>query len=352
MIKIVFIADASSIHTKKWVDYFTSKNYRTYLITFSKKNITKCENIFILGNKKPNKYGNNFYYLKYIPQIISIIKKLEPTHINAHYSYSMGLLGFIAKYFFYKKINFSVVCHGDDILNPPYPLILKYINKLILIKADKIIAVSDEIFDKIKQLINHNKISDKIFVGQYGIEMEQLELKDLIKEKEIDLFSNRNFIKDSNWNDILFAINYFKNLKTIFIMPGIEKNINKLRTKYPFIRILPKISYAENISFLKKSRFYISATKSDGTSLSLLEAMYYGAIPIISNINANRSWILDGLNGFLFKDKKELVEKINKAMLLSPSEIIEMIKINRKIIQERANYSIQMERIEKFLFSN
>ena len=38
--KIMFVADAGSIHTKKWVDYFIESGYDVFLATFSKTNIT------------------------------------------------------------------------------------------------------------------------------------------------------------------------------------------------------------------------------------------------------------------------------------------------------------------------
>ncbi|WP_219809570.1 glycosyltransferase, partial [Campylobacter concisus] len=38
MKKIIFIADAGSIHTKKWVDYFIDSGYDVFLATFSKTN--------------------------------------------------------------------------------------------------------------------------------------------------------------------------------------------------------------------------------------------------------------------------------------------------------------------------
>ena len=45
---------------------------------------------------------------------------------------------------------------------------------------------------------------------------------------------------------------------------------------------------------------YISASLSDGTANSLLEAMAAGLFPIVSDIPANREWIADGENGMLF----------------------------------------------------
>ena len=47
---------------------------------------------------------------------------------------------------------------------------------------------------------------------------------------------------------------------------------------------------------------YISAASSDGTSISLLEAMYFKSIPILIDLPANREWIQNNENGFIVQD--------------------------------------------------
>ena len=45
---------------------------------------------------------------------------------------------------------------------------------------------------------------------------------------------------------------------------------------------------------------YLSASRSDSTSLSLLEAMAAGALPVVSDIEGNREWVADGDGARLF----------------------------------------------------
>jgi len=47
---------------------------------------------------------------------------------------------------------------------------------------------------------------------------------------------------------------------------------------------------------------YISASHSDGTSVSLLEALACGKPALVSDIPGNREWIQPGVQGWLFKD--------------------------------------------------
>jgi glycosyltransferase involved in cell wall biosynthesis len=47
---------------------------------------------------------------------------------------------------------------------------------------------------------------------------------------------------------------------------------------------------------------YISASHSDGTSISLLEAFATGTPVIVPDIPGNREWVTPGENGWLFPD--------------------------------------------------
>jgi glycosyltransferase involved in cell wall biosynthesis len=69
---------------------------------------------------------------------------------------------------------------------------------------------------------------------------------------------------------------------------------------------------------------------------------------VVTDIPANRHWIINGQNGFLFKpgDYNTLAEKV--IMLLSNKELRESFGgKSRQIVLERANQKIEMAKIEK-----
>jgi glycosyltransferase involved in cell wall biosynthesis len=81
---------------------------------------------------------------------------------------------------------------------------------------------------------------------------------------------------------------------------------------------------------------YLSASHSDGSSVSLMEALACGLPVIVSDIPGNREWIGDGKAGWMFpdgdaealaqsilnalKDQKILVEKRTQARLLAETK--------------------------------
>lgn len=99
---------------------------------------------------------------------------------------------------------------------------------------------------------------------------------------------------------------------------------------------------SEDISLLYLDNdIYISAARSDGVSVSLLEAMAAGMICIVTNFPSNLEIIQSGVNGFTFinGDVQSLSETIQRVVSLSPMERREIGHAARKFVVERANWS-------------
>jgi glycosyltransferase involved in cell wall biosynthesis len=89
----------------------------------------------------------------------------------------------------------------------------------------------------------------------------------------------------------------------------------------------------QNRSWYAKAAVYVSVPESDGTSVSVLEAMSAGCIPVLSDLEVSREWITDGVNGVIEKaGKNPLVD----AMRIDPARCAEM---NRQLVAERAERS-------------
>ena len=57
------------------------------------------------------------------------------------------------------------------------------------------------------------------------------------------------------------------------------------------------LSEAEQARWYERARWYLSLPGSDSVSVSVLEAMAHGCIPVLSDLPANRELVRDGENG-------------------------------------------------------
>ncbi len=90
----------------------------------------------------------------------------------------------------------------------------------------------------------------------------------------------------------------------------------------------------------RSADFYLSASHSDGSSVSLMEALACGLPVIVSDIPGNREWINEGENGWLFKDGDagEFAAKI----LLAAGQMDSLNTMkpkNRQLAENRADWS-------------
>lgn len=97
------------------------------------------------------------------------------------------------------------------------------------------------------------------------------------------------------------------------LRPSLEALAANTRAPVEFAGRLPHDRLAEE---QRASRVYVSASKWDGVSIALLEAMASGAFPVVSDIPANRAWIEDGATGLLFPvgDAAALADALARAL--------------------------------------
>jgi glycosyltransferase involved in cell wall biosynthesis len=55
-------------------------------------------------------------------------------------------------------------------------------------------------------------------------------------------------------------------------------------------------------AYYRAADVYVSASRSDGSSVSLMEALACGLPALVSDIPGNREWVMPGRNGWLFRD--------------------------------------------------
>ncbi len=109
-----------------------------------------------------------------------------------------------------------------------------------------------------------------------------------------------------------------------------------------------QVSQNELPEFFRSADLYISASHSDGTSISLLEAMACGRPALVSDIPGNQAWVEPGVQGWLFPD--------NDAEALAANIVLAHEKINllpgmgqaaRRLAKERANWNENFQELLK-----
>jgi glycosyltransferase involved in cell wall biosynthesis len=95
----------------------------------------------------------------------------------------------------------------------------------------------------------------------------------------------------------------------------------------------------------RRSALFVSVPESDGTSVSLLEAMAAGCLPVLSDLPANREWVTDSTTGVLCGDLGQLDAALRRAIECWESGrwASAGLAANRRLIEERALFPRNIE---------
>jgi glycosyltransferase involved in cell wall biosynthesis len=118
--------------------------------------------------------------------------------------------------------------------------------------------------------------------------------------------------------------------------------------------VLDRVAFVGQISqtvlpeWYHRADLYISPSHVDGSSVSLMEALACGLPCLVSDIPANKEWVTEGENGWLFRDGDvdHLAEKILAA--IAQREILPQVgQSSRRVAELRADWKKNAEALMK-----
>lgn len=276
------------------------------------------------GLKNPIAMIQNIYKLK------GIIKRINPDLIHVHQANAYGFLTCLANR---RKKPLVLTTWGSDVLTLPHKSFLhRWMVKYILKSANYITADAQYMADAVQELIGPKPV----VVANFGVELTT-EKQEVIRENVI--YSNR-------MHEPLYQIDQIIKQCGPFLIEHPEWKLRIAASGSETVKlqeianeILPAESYEfvgfqsgdENRKNYLKARIYISIPNTDGTSISLLESLAYGCIPIVSDLPANREWIAHGINGLITSGNLQV--DLNEALRMNERSLREY---NEKLIHERA----------------
>lgn len=162
--KICFVSDAGSSHTKKWCNWFMSRGHEVSVISFTSGNIDNV-NVYCLDTNVDVE-GSDFKkigYLLYARKIKRILGDIQPDIVNVHYATSYGATMALSGY-----KNYILSVWGADVYDFPKKSVLhKWMLKFSLSRAKYIFSTSHAM------ALETQKYTDKkIEVTPFGVDTQ------------------------------------------------------------------------------------------------------------------------------------------------------------------------------------
>jgi len=206
---------------------------------------------------------------------------------------------------------------------------------------------------------------ERIVTFPWGVEIEHFTQQDNNGPSEID---RKSALRDRfGWDDDIFVLLSTRSWEQIYGIEMIARAVANVARERPGVRllmlgngsqaslirkvflqagVLEQVSFPGQISgsdlpdYYRAADLYVSASHSDGSSISLLEAMACGCPVLVSDISGNREWIEPGVNGWWFKDgdTDDLERSLFRAVDEKRDRLPEMGKAARQLAESRADW--------------
>jgi glycosyltransferase involved in cell wall biosynthesis len=281
------------------------------------------------------------------------ISKLNPDVIIACWATTYGVYAAFSNYH-----PFVLFVWGSDVLRFPKFAVFKVLAKYALEKADVVVVDCEFQRKAVERLgCRSNKILTFPWYDPSGFATEAKRKSGVraelgFSEDDLVIISTRRHNPVYGVGYLIGAIPMIleKEPRAKFLILGEGQLTTQFRKRTMkqidegSVKFLGNVPHEDVAKYLNISDIYISTSLSDGTSASLLEAMTCSLPPVVTDIPANKEWILDGWNGCLIPtgNVTHLVQKV--IWMTEKEEIrLEIGKNALETIRTRVNWQRSMK---------
>ncbi len=307
--RLLIISQTNAPWTAPYARAFTQRGDVVKVLSFAPDPLPGVDAVFV-GTEPFDKYKNKHLYLTRVPTVRRVIREFRPDVVFAPYIVSNGLTAVLSW-----RGPLVVSGRGGDVLDQAEErgvrrAVRRRIVRYVCARADLVHVVSPELEQSLARL---GVPAAKQVCFPLGVDCARYHpdprmprdpaMRIICTRKHEPIYDNGTII------DALARLKASGRLFHCTFVGGahlFEANLARaraagLRHETTFIGHAPPEALPD---LLRAADMYVSASLSDGTSSALLEALATGLTPVVSDISANRPWVLDGDNGLLFPPRR------------------------------------------------
>jgi glycosyltransferase involved in cell wall biosynthesis len=351
-VRIVYLAWHGSVHTRRWAGWFAERGHEVHVVTCGGGDARDVDaegeplplryQVHELGAPRWGKLG----YVLRRGAARRTVRRLRPDVLHAHWLTSYGMLALAARQ---SNVPLVVTAHGDDVLIAPRSAPMRRLVQRVL-RAAKLITVPGEPMREavVELLAPQAPPAGGIAVFQYGVESARLAEAGRRARAEagpgpLRIVSARALLGLYRIDALLDGLAELAADELDFhcdlLGDGPERAALEAQARRlgldDRVTFHGAVTPAEVERHVGASDVYVSVSESDGVSLALLEALSLGAVPVLSDIPANRPWVNDGATGILVDiDPADIADGIRRAARLDRERVA---ADNLAVVAERAD---------------
>jgi L-malate glycosyltransferase len=303
--RLVLIGDGDSPHLLKWARALSAVPDIDLWAVSSRGFATGFDAVLAADRRlalqgRPDTAGGNVAVLLTLPRVVRWLRRVRPDWLHAHYLTSHGTLAWLAQSVGGVQGRLVGSAWGSDILvTPARGRAWRWLTSRVLRACALSTSDSRVMADRMRALG-----AGAVMVFPFGLDA----LPPESIEKDVNLvFANRGLepIYDPVRVLRVFAAMAAEQpgLRLVVAHDGsmraaLEHQAGTLGLGAN-VQFVGRLDAETQAGWYSRAQWYLSLPISDSVSVSVLEAMAHGCIPVLSDLPANRELVRDGGNGLL-----------------------------------------------------
>ncbi|MEZ4395845.1 MAG: glycosyltransferase [Candidatus Krumholzibacteriia bacterium] len=338
--RLALLSDGGNVHTQRWAGYFAEQGDDVMLLTLEHP-LSMPVPVRRLG---PRARPAALAYSAAVPAARRVLTRFVPDLVNAHFAPNYGWMAWLLR-----QRPWVLSTWGSDVLvNPGLSPFHRWRARRVLRAADLVTSDAAMLTDAIHALAGETV---DVLTAPMGIG-RALFAEGGKAARERVILHNRNLESVYDVGTVLRGAapvlrahpDWRLRLAGDGSLRGeLEAQAASLALGEQ-VRFLGRLQRDALMDELRRATVYLSASRSDSTSVSLLEAMALGAYPVLSDLPANREWIAapPGAEYFAVGDTAGLEAALERALRMDDTARAEALAANRTVIGERAIWEDNM----------
>jgi glycosyltransferase involved in cell wall biosynthesis len=359
---IAYLSSALSVHDERFLSKLVERGHRTTLITYYPGELPSWI-VAIRGlavvHRRPGilaRYDAGLFAFK-APGLRRLLAALRPDVLHSGYVWKDGLAGALSG--FHPQL---VMPWGSDILiDPDRSRVLRWIVRYVLRRADMIACDCRAVADKIVALSAYPR--ERIVVFPWGVDRSLFHPgappAPIRSERgwgsNVILIMTRSFEPLYNVAGFVAAlpavVRARPDVRVLLVGAGSQERLLREMVRQlgleETVHFLGRVRPDQLAGYLRAADLYVSNSLSDGSSLSLLEAMACGRAAVVSDVPALLEWIEPGVNGLVVRrgDSAALASALLDA-LADRERLSRMGAANAAVAEQRADWERNFDILE------
>jgi glycosyltransferase involved in cell wall biosynthesis len=362
--RILFLVCAVTAHDEKFIRSFSAGGYETRIFSFHQRKVD--ERLASLPHISLTAIPlrvlprlQRFLPLHLLPRLKACIREFRPDIIHAGNTWNESFLGALSGFH-----PLLVLPYGSDVLiDTQRNFWFRFANTRVFKAADWVTCDAEHV--KRKLIRDFNYPSERITIIPWGIDVEAIAGEKGRSRERVrsELGWQNNFVVIMTRNhEPVYGVDVFlkameivvrdnRSVRVLLIgggaLTGQFRSFVRERGLEKSICFTGEMPHALLLQHLHAADLYVSSSYSDGTSVSLLEAMASGLSALLTDVPSNLEWVQSGVNGEIVPrgDHAALARQV-LALARDPARNAAYGARNLAIVRERGDWKKNFAAIE------